>query len=97
MKQTYKNFTFEFQPLKTPSFKKYKVVIVNDMFPQEKRTLTFGDNRYQHYKDKIGFYSSLDHKDKKRRENYYKRHGAAKEPKTIEDFTPKWFSHKYLW
>jgi len=34
----------------------------------------FGDSAYQHYHDIFGIYSSLDHWDKKRRDNYYSRH-----------------------
>lgn len=58
---------------------------------EKKKIASFGDNRYEQYKDKIGLYSHLDHGDKKRKNNYYSRHGEA-------DFeSPKWFSHKYLW
>ena len=62
-----------------------------DVYKNGKYLVSFGDNRYEQYKDKIGLYSSKDHLDKKRRELYYKRHGNAK----FE--TAKWFSHKYLW
>lgn len=52
----------------------------------------FGDKRYGQYKDKIGLYSHLDHGDKKRRDNYYARHG-----KTAKFESAKWFSHNFLW
>lgn len=53
---------------------------------------SFGDNRYQQYQDKIGFYSNKDHKDKERRRLYYARHG-----KDAEKESAKWFSHRFLW
>ena len=56
------------------------------------RLIHFGDNRYEHFKDKIGDYKHLDHGDKQRRKNYYSRHGKA-----ISKDTPKWWSHKILW
>lgn len=56
------------------------------------KLIHFGDKRYGQYKDMIGNYSHLDHLDKKRRDNYYKRHGKA----TSKD-TAKYWSHKILW
>lgn len=47
---------------------------------------------YDQYKDKIGYYSMYDHKDKKRRDNYYKRHN-----KNYPKYSPDWFSKKFLW
>jgi len=63
-----------------------------DVFKNNIYLLSFGDNRYQQYKDKIGIYRALDHNDKKRRDNYYARHG-----KESRMGTAKYFSHKYLW
>jgi hypothetical protein len=63
-----------------------------DVFKNNIYLLSFGDSRYQQYKDKIGIYKSLDHNDKKRRDNYYARHG-----KESRMGTAKYFSHKYLW
>jgi hypothetical protein len=63
-----------------------------DVFKNNRYIVSFGDNRYQQYKDKIGIYKKLDHNDKKRRDNYYTRHG-----KDAKLETPKWFSHRYLW
>ena len=62
-----------------------------DVYKNGKYLVSFGDNRYEQYKDKIGLYSAKNHLDKKRRELYYKRHGKAKFESS------KWFSHKYLW
>ena len=63
-----------------------------DVFKNNRYVVSFGDNRYQQYKDKIGIYKDLDHGDKKRRDNYYARHG-----KESRMGTAKYFSHKYLW
>ena len=37
------------------------------------KTIHFGDNRYQHFTDKTGIWSKLDHKDKKRQKSYLAR------------------------
>ena len=72
-------------------FKKYSVYVLKD---GSRKLIHFGDTRYQHYKDRIGLYSHLDHNDKKRRENYYSRHGE----KNLKDKSrPKYWSHKKLW
>ena len=74
---------FDFQK-STRKHKKYMVKVGN-------RTVHFGDTRYFHYHDKIGLYKHLNHGDKERRKRYYARHGKAVK------YSPKWFSHKYLW
>lgn len=64
-----------------------------DVFDKEGNKLTsFGDVNFQHYKDKLGYYSDLDHLDKNRKRLYYARHG-----KEAEKGTAKYFSHKILW
>lgn len=63
-----------------------------DVFLNETYVLSFGDKRYQHYFDKIGFYSHLNHNDNTRRYNYYRRFGIDSIPGTA-----KYFSHHYLW
>lgn len=45
-----------------------------DVYKDDKYITSFGDKRYQHYKDLIGYYKDLDHNDKKRRELYRLRH-----------------------
>jgi hypothetical protein len=39
-----------------------------------KKLFSFGASGYEHYYDRLGLYSNLNHLDKKRRELYYKRH-----------------------
>jgi hypothetical protein len=63
-----------------------------DAFINNIYIVSFGDKRYAQYKDKLGAYSHLDHKDSKRRENYYKRFG-----KDAEYLSAKYFSHIFLW
>ncbi|MBC8307067.1 MAG: hypothetical protein H8E55_66320 [Pelagibacterales bacterium] len=71
--------------------KKYSVYVKADT-KSGKKLIHFGDNRYQQYKDKLGYYRHLDHNDKQRRKAYYARHGKA-----IGKDNAKYFSHKYLW
>lgn len=69
-----------------------------------KYLLSFGDNRYQQYEDStpLKHYKKLDHKDKKRRQNYYNRHGRTNEAlargagRDVRH-SPKYWSNKYLW
>jgi hypothetical protein len=53
--------------------KKYNAIIVENGIIKK---VPFGDKRYAHYRDDVplNLYSHLNHLDKKRRLNYYKRH-----------------------
>lgn len=56
--------------------KKYDVFTtaqIDDEHTIQKYITSFGDSRYEHYKDKLGEFSNLDHHDKKRRASYKKR------------------------
>lgn len=57
------------------------------------RQVPFGDTNYQHYKDKLGHYSHLDHLDKERRRRFWLRHGRNAQHK----FSSAWWSAKMLW
>ena len=50
--------------------KKYSVFVIKD---GKKTLIHYGDSRYEHFKDKIGSHSSLDHNDKIRRASYLAR------------------------
>ena len=73
---------------------------------REKR-VNFGHSDYQHFKDSVpkskggGLWSHKDHKDKKRRDNYRKRHAgvntASGERAIDKKYSPSWFSYYYLW
>ena len=46
-----------------------------DVYDKNEKFLTsIGSRNYQQYHDKIGYYSKLDHKDRKRRQLYHIRH-----------------------
>ncbi len=80
---------------KGPGNYKYTAILPNGAH------VNFGDRRYQHFRDKIGLWKSLDHLDKKRRANYRKRHSSIrnKAGKRAVDikYSPAWFSYHYLW
>jgi hypothetical protein len=63
-----------------------------DVYFNDEYLLSYGDKRYQHYLDKFKQYSDLNHKDKKRQESYFKRHGE-----TDDIFSAKYWSNNYLW
>ncbi len=69
--------------------KKYSVYVKKD---GGKKLINFGDTRYQQYKDKLGHYSSKDHKDEKRKKSYHARHGS-----TTDKNTAKYWANKILW
>ena len=57
---------------KAPSKRKGKKY---DAFDSDDKYITsFGSLPYEHFYDKIGYYKSLNHLDKKRRANYRSRH-----------------------
>ena len=87
--------------------KKY-TAIVKDKKTKKTRTLHFGDQRYQQYKDRtpLKFYESMNHNDRKRMRNYFSRHsGTTNRKEAIEQeikdsngyYTPKILSHRFLW
>jgi hypothetical protein len=67
--------------------KKYMVLTKNGI-------VHFGARGMGQFRDKLGHYSHLDHNDKKRRENYYKRHG---ERNLKDKERAKYWSHTILW
>lgn len=82
------NYSIYVNENKRPSYryKKYYAEFENG------KKVYFGDKRYEQYFDKLGHYSKLNHLDKERRRLYYSRHG-----KKAKKYSPKWFSHNYLW
>lgn len=71
--------------------KKYSVYVKSPS--GGKKIIHFGDKRYEHYHDKIGYYSSKDHGDSERRKNYRTRHNGEQNDK---DKAGWWAWHK-LW
>lgn len=87
--------------------KKYKAIVENKK-TKKRRSINFGDNRYEQYKDStgLGHFSSKNHNDKKRRDNYFSRHSGTKskteaikkeKKKSGGKYNAKILSHKYLW
>lgn len=75
--------------------KKYTAIIRNKTTGRKKK-INFGASDMEQYKDStgLGLYSSKDHGDKKRRDNYRKRHKTYYSP---DHYSPAFFSWKYLW
>jgi hypothetical protein len=74
--------------------KKYAVILRNT--DGKKKTLNFGDKRYENYQDAtgLGLYNNLIHNDKERRRLYRLRH-----KKDLKDgyYSSGYFSYYYLW
>ena len=76
-----------YQPFKSQAKnKKYSVYVSGG------KLIHFGDKRYGQYKDKIGLFSHLDHKNDKKRKSYYSRFG-----RTTDKYSAKYWSNKILW
>lgn len=73
--------------------KKYSVYVpASENGDGKRKLLHFGDKRYQHFRDTIGHYSHLDHRDNKRRKAYYARHGPENSIRSA-----RYWSHRVLW
>lgn len=68
--------------------KKYYAIVNN-------RKVYFGGDprHYQHYYDKLGFYSHLDHHDDIRRKNFKSRFNSMRHKRG----SASWFSDQLLW
>ena len=53
------------------------MTIIKDPNTGKPKTIHFGNTKYEHFKDKTGLWSELDHRDKERRERYRKRHAKV--------------------
>lgn len=80
-----------YEPFVSPRKEKKYAVYVRDG-RGGKRLIHFGSREHQHFRDKIGAFSHLDHGDPERRKRYYQRHGQARSKDTA-----KWWSHHILW
>lgn len=63
-----------------------------DAYKDGRYITSFGALSYQHYHDKIGYYSRLNHGDSERKRRYFLRHG-----KEAKKDSSKYFSHTFLW
>ena len=61
----------------------------------------FGNPSYQHFKDKTGIWSKLDHGDEKRRQSYLSRSKGIKNKKGeltwLDPTSPNWHAIRILW
>lgn len=81
-----------FIQVSTRKNKKYDIYTKqNDKY---KYLLSFGDKRYQQWKDttKLKHYSNLNHNDNIRKNRYFSRHGL-----TNDKNSAKYWSNNYLW
>lgn len=65
-----------------------------DIYKDNIYIVSFGDKRYEQYKDKLGYYKHLDHNDKKRKDAYRARH--KNDNINNPNFAGYW-SWNYLW
>ena len=72
----------------TRKYKKY------DVFKNGSYLLSFGDNRYQQFKDTtpLRAYKDLDHGEEDRRQRYLARHG-----RTTDKESAKYWANRFLW
>jgi len=91
-KQEYNFIEFRKSNMKN---KKYAAIIENKK-TKRKKTINFGDDRHEQYKDTtgLGLYSHKNHLDKNRQESYKLRHHND-----IKDgfYSAGWFAMKFLW
>jgi hypothetical protein len=88
-----------YEPFKSKAKnKKYSVYVKKD---DKTKLIHFGDTRYEHFFDKIGEYSDLNHLNEERRNRYLERAMGIKNKQgkyTYKDInSPNWWSINYLW
>lgn len=90
MKQIEKGFYIQKSTRKN---KKYDIY-TKDALGKYKYLLSFGDKRYEHFKDStpLKIYSHLNHLDQNRRRLYYSRHKETK-----DKLSAKYWANNYLW
>lgn len=82
-----------YQPFKSSKqYKKYDVVVKTPS--GGRRIISYGDNRYEHFKDrtKAKAWAHLDHNDPERKKRYYQRHA-----RTTDKNTARYWANKTLW
>ena len=71
---------------------KYVAIMQNNRTGRIKQ-VPFGDIRYQHFHDRLGYYRRLDHNDPERRMSYRARHDGEQ----LTPYTAGWFAWNVLW
>ncbi len=86
----------EFKKADPKTKKKYEVKITFKDHPSKKQKIvSFGSLQHQHYRDKLGLFSHLDHNDDQRRKLFYNRFRSLL--KKTKKYSPMYFSAKFLW
>lgn len=84
---------YTLQDIVVATDKKHKYVAILKHDSGRMKRVPFGDKNYPQYRDTLGFYSDLDHMDKKRQSSFLARHA-----KNIDNkFSSAWFSKVFLW
>ena len=88
-------------PYRGPNKFKYSVYVKCTRNKCGKKLIHFGHIDYQHYKDKGGYFSHLDHLDKTRRKRYRARASGIRDKygnRTYKDKNSKnYWAYNYLW
>lgn len=66
------------------------------------KIISFGDKRYEHYRDNaLGYYTNLNHNDPERRRNYRARASKIRNSKGeltyLDKNSPNYWAYHYLW
>lgn len=84
------NYCVKVSKMKNKKYTAYLMGEDNKLY----QPIHFGDKRYSHYKDKLGYYSNLDTNDKEQRQRYRQRH--SKDNIDNKNTAGYWAYH-YLW
>jgi hypothetical protein len=72
-----------------------------DVYKNGKYITSFGDTRYEHYKDRLGAFKNLNHGNEKRRQNYLKRAKAIKDKNGkltwMNPMSANYYAVRFLW
>lgn len=71
---------------------KYCVKFFNE-FTNKIEIVHFGERNSQHYFDKIGFYSHLDHLDKNKLAQFHKQYKTE----NLARYSTRWWNSMFLW
>ena len=91
-----------YKPFKNTTSSKHKYFVhVKADNKKGYKKIGFGHKDYQHYKDKLGEYSNLNHLDKNRRRNYLSRAKGIRDKQGNLTWQNKnssnYYAVKYLW
>jgi uncharacterized protein YutD len=76
----------DFYAPSTQEYKKYDAIVNGKKY-------SFGDVRYSQFRDKIGYYMNKNNNNIVKKHLYHARHWKDE----IQEYSPGYFSMKYLW